>query len=38
MKMPEIEPTAAKRPVWNAGKNCRGETRSEAEAIWEIGF
>ena len=38
MEMPETEPTATKRPVWNAGRTVGAKRALKPKQIWEIRF
>lgn len=38
MEMPENEPTAAKRQVWNAGRTVGARRALKPKQIWEIRF
>ncbi len=38
MEMPETEPTATKRPVWNAGRSVGAKRALKPKQIWEIRF
>ena len=38
MEMPETAPTAAKRPVWNAGRTVGAKRALKPKQIWEIRF
>jgi integrase len=38
MEMLETEPTAAKRPVWNAGRTVGAKRALKPKQIWEIRF
>lgn len=38
MEMPETKPTAAKRPVWNAGRTVGAKRALKPKQIWEIRF
>jgi len=38
MEMPETEPTATKRPVWNAGRPVGAKRALKPKQIWEIRF
>ena len=38
MEMPETEPTATKRQVWNAGRTVGAKRALKPKQIWEIRF
>jgi hypothetical protein len=38
MEMPETEPTATRRPVWNAGRTVGAKRALKPKQIWEIRF
>jgi hypothetical protein len=38
MEMPEAEPTATKRQVWNAGRTVGAKRALKPKQIWEIRF
>jgi hypothetical protein len=38
MEMPETEPTATKRPVWNAGRTVGAKRALKPKQRWEIRF
>jgi hypothetical protein len=38
MEMPETEPTATKRQVWNAGRTVGAKRALTPKRIWEIRF
>ncbi len=38
MEMPETEPTATKRPVWNSGRTVGAKRALKPKQIWEIRF
>jgi hypothetical protein len=38
MEMPATEPTATKRPVWNAGRAVGAKRALKPKQIWEIRF
>lgn len=38
MEMLEAEPTAVKRPVWNAGRTVGAKRALKPKQIWEIRF